>query len=118
MRQIRMCWMCGKERRITMHHAIPKQFKPKNNRTIPLCDECHRVIHNNNPDRVQQELYDMLDEDHRLLKLAKYIRENRKLVRENRELRRGLKYTKKRYEKKQNEISNLYKRFGLGGIKC
>jgi hypothetical protein len=36
-----ICWLCGKERELTTHHAIPVVFNPVNNKTVPLCRECH-----------------------------------------------------------------------------
>lgn len=42
------CWMCGKEfvgGEKTMHHAIPRMFKPLLNVLIPICRPCHDQIH-------------------------------------------------------------------------
>jgi hypothetical protein len=36
--------MCGINKIVTSHHAIPSHFKPKHNVVIPLCEECHKLI--------------------------------------------------------------------------
>ena len=35
------CWLCGTKENITLHHVIPLKKVPKNNFTIPLCEEHH-----------------------------------------------------------------------------
>ena len=37
--------MCGDNTGITRHHAIPKEYKPKRNVTIPLCEKHKNVTH-------------------------------------------------------------------------
>ena len=39
------CWICGKTENLTQHHVIPKTYNPINNITIPLCEECHKKLH-------------------------------------------------------------------------
>lgn len=42
------CWRCGdipKKGSLTDHHAIPKWMKPIANVVVPLCVECHRLVH-------------------------------------------------------------------------
>ena len=47
------CWMCGKEfpegscritDRKTMHHTIPRHFRPKKNVVVPVCQACHNQL--------------------------------------------------------------------------
>lgn len=37
--------MCGKKIVTTKHHVLPKRVHPNFNLLIPLCDVCHRSIH-------------------------------------------------------------------------
>jgi len=41
------CWLCGKlfAGDKTLHHAIPKKYKPLKNITIPICFACHTRMH-------------------------------------------------------------------------
>lgn len=39
------CWVCGSTKSLTNHHAIPKRMSPKRNALIPICDKCHKTIH-------------------------------------------------------------------------
>jgi hypothetical protein len=39
-----MCWLCGKKK-ITKHHVIPKCLHPLFNITIPVCRDCHDLLH-------------------------------------------------------------------------
>lgn len=42
----KICWLCGdKDKQLTKHHILPKTLKPKFNMTIPLCIDCHSIIH-------------------------------------------------------------------------
>lgn len=43
------CWRCGnefdgKKHKRTAHHGIPRTLKPKQNVSIPMCEECHGEI--------------------------------------------------------------------------
>lgn len=61
------CWMCGKEfvsNEKTMHHAIPKTFKPVLNVLLPICRPCHDRIH-----------HEMLKAENAKTKLSKIKRE-------------------------------------------
>ena len=79
--------MCGKNKKVSNHHIIPKCFKPKNNRTIPLCKKCHKMIHFHNPDEVQRQLNDIISGNPRLIKLIGYMKDNHNLTIANRRLR-------------------------------
>jgi len=36
------CWLCGKKKdNKENHHAIPVALKPRYNKTVPVCHECH-----------------------------------------------------------------------------
>ena len=35
------CWVCGRDNKLTMHHALPQYLKPKHNLLIPICKKCH-----------------------------------------------------------------------------
>lgn len=43
-----ICWCCGKHKKITGgltdHHGIPKNFSPKKNFIVPVCQVCHDRI--------------------------------------------------------------------------
>jgi len=40
--------VCGKtDSNMTTHHAIPQIMKPIRNRTLILCEDCHRKLHYN-----------------------------------------------------------------------
>lgn len=41
------CWLCGNRNYLTKHHIIPKRFNPQCNMKIPLCKECHILLHKN-----------------------------------------------------------------------
>lgn len=41
------CWVCKGNKQITMHHALPRHLKPKNNIIIPICEKCHKHINSN-----------------------------------------------------------------------
>ncbi len=41
----RICWCCGEEsNECENHHAIPVALKPKKNKTVRVCHECHDKI--------------------------------------------------------------------------
>lgn len=49
------CWVCGimmkkegepDEKKSTRHHSIPRFMKPLMNVVVPVCQRCHREIHN------------------------------------------------------------------------
>ena len=41
------CFVCGsKKKKLTRHHLLPKCLKPCCNVVVPLCLECHRLVHN------------------------------------------------------------------------
>lgn len=50
------CYCCGEvmtstgDLKKSLHHAIPKQFKPKRNILLPICVKCHRMIHSDIPE--------------------------------------------------------------------
>lgn len=46
------CFMCGDDPNITRHHAIPQEYNPKRNITIPLCEK-----HKNTTHHLIKELY-------------------------------------------------------------
>jgi len=48
------CWLCGSNKSITHHHILNREWKPIKNRTIPLCDECHKFIHHHYPDDIDK----------------------------------------------------------------
>jgi hypothetical protein len=39
-----ICWRCGKKKKLTSHHGIPKHLKPINNVVLPVCEKCHEDI--------------------------------------------------------------------------
>lgn len=48
-----ICWMCGKvfttndckiTDRKTMHHTLPRHFKPVKNVVVPVCQDCHNKL--------------------------------------------------------------------------
>lgn len=39
-----ICWVCGDVAE-DHHHAIPKRLKPLNNVHIPVCKDCHDLLH-------------------------------------------------------------------------
>lgn len=39
------CWVCGGDKNVTSHHAIPQHIKPKQNILIPICRTCHDKVH-------------------------------------------------------------------------
>lgn len=41
-----VCWVCGTDKQMTSHHAIPQYLKPKLNIAIPVCVNCHKKINN------------------------------------------------------------------------
>jgi len=42
---ITKCVLCGSERAIVEHHTIPKALKKDWEKTIPLCNNCHHLVH-------------------------------------------------------------------------
>ncbi len=42
---------------ITQHHAIPTYLRPKQNLVIPLCAECHKVVHAQDMGTIKAFLY-------------------------------------------------------------
>ena len=40
------CWLCGRVKKTTKHHAIPIALKPKFNKVVPICNDCHVKINN------------------------------------------------------------------------
>lgn len=56
------CWMCGSTSVGSIHHGIPKQFKPKHNVLIPLCNDCHQKINSVDLGSVSSYLYRILNE--------------------------------------------------------
>ena len=49
------CWRCGKKQDITKHHILNKAWKPKNNLMIPLCKQCHQLIHEYLPQKFRHK---------------------------------------------------------------
>jgi hypothetical protein len=44
--EIKICWVCGRENLLTMHHAIPQRVKsPILNLEVPICENCVHAIH-------------------------------------------------------------------------
>ena len=43
---VETCWICGNESDITFHHMLPPALNPLKNIEIPLCERCHRMVHN------------------------------------------------------------------------
>ena len=44
--QLKFCWLCGREDLLTEHHAIPQKISGiKMNITVPVCKNCHDLIH-------------------------------------------------------------------------
>jgi len=41
------CWICGGNKNITQHHALPQHLKPQKNIIVPVCDYCHKKINVN-----------------------------------------------------------------------
>ena len=40
------CWMCGSDKKpVTKHHVLKREWMPVHNGTIPLCHECHALVH-------------------------------------------------------------------------
>ena len=39
------CWCCHKPAQ-SHHHALPRSMEPKDNVKIPLCNKCHKKLHN------------------------------------------------------------------------
>ncbi len=65
------CWMCGKYKRLTSHHALPRHQKPVNNILIPLCQSCHNKINKEDVNGMYAYLY----------KISKIIEDNSNMVR-------------------------------------
>lgn len=55
-----LCWMCGIKQMQGIHHGIPQQLQPRNNVTIPLCNECHSKINKIDNAAVASYLYRIL----------------------------------------------------------
>jgi hypothetical protein len=57
------CFCCGelfnKECKKTNHHSLPEELKPMRNIVIPVCEDCHRLIHQEsqamNPKKIKIE---------------------------------------------------------------
>lgn len=44
--QEKFCWVCGRNDLLTNHHIIPQKIKGvKMNLTIPMCQNCQKIIH-------------------------------------------------------------------------
>ena len=73
------CWRCGNEfdgkKYIkTGHHGIPRTLKPKQNISIPMCEECHKEIN-------KQDINTLEAYAHKIYKTAQNIpRSVRELV--------------------------------------
>jgi len=50
------CWRCGSENKVQKHHAIPKHLKPLKNKLIPLCDKCHKEVHDGLTNKHKREV--------------------------------------------------------------
>ena len=77
------CWMCGQEfqegkLKRTFHHSIPRRYNPMQNIKIPIHQECHDRI--NNEDLIYKRAYHCLKsvflgfEEKRIKKLEKNAR--------------------------------------------
>ncbi len=65
------CWKCGnnfdgKEHKKTTHHGIPQTLQPKQNVSIPMCEQCHEEIN-------QQDINTLRAYAHRILKTSQSI---------------------------------------------
>lgn len=38
------CWICGDNKDITLHHTLPKHWKPRHNVIVPICQKCHNRL--------------------------------------------------------------------------
>ena len=38
---------CTITKKLTQHHVLPKHLKPKKNLVVPVCDNCHQKLNNN-----------------------------------------------------------------------
>ncbi|MGV8151770.1 MAG: hypothetical protein ACP5OG_01690 [Candidatus Nanoarchaeia archaeon] len=44
--ETKICWVCGRDNILTMHHAIPQRVKsPIANLEIPVCENCIHAVH-------------------------------------------------------------------------
>lgn len=64
------CLWCGTDKRITIHHVIPKRYKPKRTILIPLCREHHKIIDDILPKDINS---DTIIKVHKLNELNKKI---------------------------------------------
>lgn len=51
------CFRCGTKNNITKHHGLAKHLKPQKNILIPLCRECHTVVHSQEMGTIQSFLF-------------------------------------------------------------
>lgn len=47
------CLSCGKLENITNHHCVPQRMNPKYNVEIPLCKECHKLLHSDDTNHIK-----------------------------------------------------------------
>ena len=41
----KLCWICGNDSEIEMHHMLPPALNPIRNIEVPLCGKCHDKVH-------------------------------------------------------------------------
>ncbi len=60
------CWRCGNEfdgknHKRTAHHGIPRTLKPKQNVSIPMCQDCHDEINKQDINTLEAYAYKILN---------------------------------------------------------
>jgi tRNA G26 N,N-dimethylase Trm1 len=97
------CWLCGsQDKKITKHHVINKSFNPKYNILIPLCKECHKKLHSEQPYWYKH----MKDGKFRYRNIPEGTANNNK-----KELSKNIKLLKELLKIREKEINMLYNKF-------
>jgi hypothetical protein len=90
--KIEICEMCGRERKLTFHHFIPKTchtnkwFKKNfsreemNKRGAALCSDCHKFIHKTYTEKELGKNFNTFDKlmaDPKILKFVKWVKKQK-----------------------------------------
>ena len=51
------CFRCNTTKHVTKHHVIPQYLKPHQNVIIPLCRECHTILHSQDMNNIRAFLH-------------------------------------------------------------
>lgn len=77
------CWICGDNKNITTHHALPQHLKPMQNITIPICEKCHNRLNSDDTTGLYAFAYKLEQNSEKTRKCAsklKSLLENRRTV--------------------------------------